>query len=163
MRSRREVDDLGIRSLGVIPRMMACTRSRWLSSTAARASFGRSGQHAQQVADGTHLADRQHLLEEVLQRQLAGTDLGRRLGLLRVEDLFGLLDQGQHIPHPEDAAGHPVGVEDVEVLQLFPGGGERMGTPVISRTDNAAPPRASPSSLVSTTPVKPRPVRRPRR
>src|SRR6516162_6781231 len=34
-----------------------------------------------------------------------------------------------------------------------------IGTPVTSRTDNAAPPRASPSSLVSTTPVKPTPPR----
>ena len=33
----------------------------------------------------------------------------------------------------------------------------RIGTPVTSRTDSAAPPRASPSSLVSTTPVKPTP------
>ena len=34
----------------------------------------------------------------------------------------------------------------------------RIGTPVTSRTDSAAPPRASPSSLVSTTPVKPTPA-----
>ena len=43
-----------------------------------------AGQHAQQVADRPHLADRQHLLEEVLQGELAGADLGGgRLGLLR--------------------------------------------------------------------------------
>ena len=36
---------------------------------------------------------------------------------------------------------------------------KRIGTPVTSRTDSAAPPRASPSSLVSTTPVKPTPSR----
>ena len=35
----------------------------------------------------------------------------------------------------------------------------RIGTPVTSRTESAAPPRASPSSLVSTTPVKPTPSR----
>ncbi len=35
----------------------------------------------------------------------------------------------------------------------------RIGTPVTSRTDSAAPPRASPSSLVSTTPVNPTPSR----
>ena len=33
-----------------------------------------------------------------------------------------------------------------------------IGTPVTSRTDSAAPPRASPSSLVRTTPVKPIPA-----
>ena len=53
-----------------------------------------AGQHAQQVADRAHLADRQHLLEEVLERELAGADLGGGgLGLLGVEDLLGLLDQ----------------------------------------------------------------------
>ena len=40
-----------------------------------------------------------------------------------------------------------------------PSDANRIGTPVISRTDSAAPPRASPSSLVSTTPVKPTPSR----
>ena len=85
-----------------------------------------AGQHAQQVADRAHLADRQHLLEEVLQRQLAGADLGGGgLGLLGVEDLLGLFDQAEHVAHAQDAAGHPVGVEDVEVLQLLAGGREQ--------------------------------------
>ncbi len=84
------------------------------------------GQHAQQVADRTHLADREHLLEEVLQRQLAAADLGgRRLGLLGVEVLLGLLDQAQHVAHAQNPAGHPVGVEDVEVLELLAAGGEQ--------------------------------------
>ena len=47
------------------------------------------------------------------------------LGLLGVEDLLGLLDQGEHVAHAEDAAGHPVGVEDVEVLELLAGGREQ--------------------------------------
>ena len=34
---------------------------------------------------------------------------------------------------------------------------KRMGTPVTPRTDSAAPPRVSPSSLETTTPVKPTP------
>ena len=41
--------------------------------------LARAGQHAEQVADRTHLADRQHLFEEILQGELAGADLGRRL------------------------------------------------------------------------------------
>ena len=40
-----------------------------------------------------------------------------------------------------------------------PADANRIGTPVTSRTDSAAPPRASPSSLVSTTPVNPTPSR----
>ena len=88
--------------------------------------LARAGQHAQQVADRAHLADRQHLLEEVLERQLAAADLrGGGLGLLGVEVLFGLLDQAEHVAHAEDAAGHPVGMEDVEVLELLAGGREQ--------------------------------------
>ena len=41
-----------------------------------------------------------------------------------------------------------------------PAEANRIGAPVTSRTDSAAPPRASPSSLVSTTPVKPTPSRK---
>src|SRR5215212_2890922 len=40
-----------------------------------------------------------------------------------------------------------------------PADANRIGTPMTSRTDSAAPPRASPSSLVSTTPVNPTPSR----
>ena len=46
------------------------------------------------------------------------------IGLLGVEGLLGLLDQGEHVAHVEDARGHPVGVEEVEVGQLLAGGGE---------------------------------------
>ena len=53
------------------------------------------------------------------------TQLGRhRLGLLVVERLLGLLDQGEHVAHAEDARGHPLGVEDVEVVELLAVGRE---------------------------------------
>ena len=41
-----------------------------------------------------------------------------------VERLLGLLDQGEHVAHAEDARGHPVGVEDVEVGELLAVGRE---------------------------------------
>ena len=53
-------------------------------------------------------------------RQLVG-GLHRLLG---VEGLLGLLDQGEHVAHVEDARGHPVGVEEVEVGHLLAVGGE---------------------------------------
>ena len=34
---------------------------------------------------------------------------------------LGLLDEGHHVAHAEDAARHPLGVEDVEVLELLAG------------------------------------------
>ena len=42
------------------------------------------------------------------------------LGLLLLVDLLGLLDEGEHVAHAEDAAGEAVGVEQVEVVELLP-------------------------------------------
>ncbi len=84
------------RSAGVMPRMIACTPVELAVVDGGQRvlHLARAGQHAQQVADRAHLADGQHLLEEVLQRQLARADLGGGgLGLLGVEDLLGLLDE----------------------------------------------------------------------
>ena len=64
--------------------------------------------------------------EEVLEGEvLLGEELARHLvGLALVERLLGLLDEGEHVAHVEDAAGHPVGVEDLEVGDLLTGRGE---------------------------------------
>ena len=48
--------------------------------------------------------------------------------------------------------GHPVRVEHVEVRSFSPVDANIIGLPVSAAIDSAAPPRASPSSLVSTTP-----------
>src|SRR5699024_7869688 len=67
----------------------------------------------------------EHLVEEVLERQLTGTQLLRRgLRLVLIYDGLGLLDEREHITHAEDAAGHALRVEDIEVLELLTGGGE---------------------------------------
>ena len=86
-----------------------------------------AGQHAEQVADRAHPLDHQHLLEEVLERELAVAAehlLGHARGLVGLEGPLGLLDQGEHVAHAEDARGHPLGVEDVEVVELLAGRGE---------------------------------------
>ena len=92
--------------------------------------LARAGQHSQQISDGPHLADGHHLLEEVVERELAGADLvGGGLGLLGVEVLLGLLDEAEHVAHAEDATGHAVGVEDVEIFELLAGRREHDGLP----------------------------------
>ena len=48
-------------------------------------------------------------------------------GLVLVEGPLGLLDQGEDVAEVEDAGRHPVGVEDVEVLELLAGRGEHDG------------------------------------
>ena len=130
MRSRREPLMIfgSARSAGVMPRMIACSLSSWRSSTCASWSFiwFAPGSMPRMLPIGPILRIGEHLLEEVLQRQLAGADLGRGLGrLLGVEGLLGLLDQGEQVAHPEDAAGHPVRVEDVEVGELLAVGREQ--------------------------------------
>ena len=164
MRSRRErVDDLRVGALGgrhaaddrldPVELLVVDVGQRVLHLPGA-------GQHAQQVADRAHLADRQHLLEEVLQRELAGADLrGGFLGLLGVEDLLGLLDEASTSPMPRIRLAIRSGWKTSKSSSFSPVDANMIGTPVISRTDSAAPPRASPSSLVSTTPVKPTPSR----
>jgi hypothetical protein len=85
-----------------------------------------AGHHGQHVGDRAHPPHGDELVQEVLQRELLATEQLRRhlLLLVGVERLLGLLDQGEHVAHAEDPAGHPVRVEDVEVLQLLAGGGE---------------------------------------
>ena len=68
--------------------------------------------------------------------------------------LLRLLDQRQDVAHAEDARRHALGVERLEAVELLATTPANLiGLPVTWRTDSAAPPRASPSSLVSTTPV----------
>ncbi len=40
------------------------------------------------------------------------------------KSLLGLLDQAEHVAHAEDAPGHAVGVELLELVELLTGGGE---------------------------------------
>src|SRR5947209_5686722 len=79
-------------------------------------------QHAEQVADRAHPANHHHLLEEVLEGELAGPHhpLGHALGLVGLERLLGLLDQGEHVTHAEDSRRHPFGMEHVELVELLP-------------------------------------------
>ena len=93
--------------------------------------LARAGQHAEQVPDRPELAHHGQLLDEVLEGEaLAGGEpAGQVRGLLGVEILLGLLDQGKHVAQVEDARGHPVRVEHVEVLELLPRGGEHDRAP----------------------------------
>src|SRR5215210_9115091 len=78
-----------------------------------------AGQHPDDVAEGAHPPHLAHLLEEVLERELLLLELLLEVDrLLLVDLLLGLLDQAQHVSHAEDPAGHPVGVEALELLEL---------------------------------------------
>ena len=46
------------------------------------------------------------------------------LALSDVDRLLGLLDQAEHVAHPEDARGHAIRVERLEGVDLLPGADE---------------------------------------
>ena len=69
-----------------------------------------------------------------------------------VELLLRLLDQREHVAHAEDAAGHPLGMELLQGIEVLAGADELDRHAGDGLDRSAAPPRASPSSLVMITP-----------
>src|SRR5215217_8586864 len=99
------------------------------------------GHHPEQRGERAHLADLLELVEEVLERELVAAQLAlERLGVLLVDLLLGLLDEGEDVAHPEDALRHAVGVEALEVLELLARGGEedRLARDGLDRERGAA-------------------------
>ena len=133
------------RSAGVIERTMASTRptspsSIW--SAAWRSSLDMPGISFMMPAQRPELPDLLELLQEVLEGEAA-------LHHPRAADLattswsigpLGLLDQAEHVAHAEDAVGHAVGVEEVEVGEPLAGGGEddRPADHLLDREGGAA-------------------------
>ena len=70
----------------------------------------------------------------------SSSSVGGFLGLLLVEGLLGLVDEGEDVAHAEDAPGQAVGVEQVEVGQLLAGGreGDRLADDLLDRQRGAA-------------------------
>src|ERR687883_646881 len=74
------------------------------------------GDHSQQARQRAHPADLLHLLEEIVERELALPDLALELYRLPLVHLaLGLLGEGHDVAHPENALGHAIGVEALEV------------------------------------------------
>ena len=76
--------------------------------------------HFHQPPKGAHPLDQAHLLQEVgkIKRRL----LQLFLHFFNVSEfnlLLRLLHQREHIPHPEDATRHPLGMERLESLNFF--------------------------------------------
>ena len=81
--------------------------------------------HFHQSPKRSHPLDQTHLLDEI--REIERRLLQLLLHLLDVGELhllLGLLDQRQHIPHAEDAAGHPLRVKRLQRLNLLTGADE---------------------------------------
>ncbi len=150
------------RSAGVMPRMMACTRSNWLSSTAASASFiwPAPGSMPSRLPIGPILR-----MASICSRKSSRVSSPEPI-LAAASSAFwasktcsacSIRVSTSPMPRMRDAIRS--GWKTSKSSSFSPADANRIGTPVTSRTDSAAPPRASPSSLVSTTPVKPTPSR----
>ena len=89
---------------------------------------GAAGHLGENVLHGAHGFHLHHLVVKILEGEAVGLQLLLHLGsLLGVVGLFRLFDEGQHIAHAENPAGHPVGMEGLDVLQLFADTGKLDG------------------------------------
>ena len=89
------------------------------------AQLGSTRDHAEHLLHGPQLLNLLELAEEVGEGQLAGQDLGGDLfSLLSVHLLLGLLDEGEDVTHVEDAPGHTIRVEALEVIEPLARGSE---------------------------------------
>src|SRR5215469_813104 len=81
--------------------------------------------HLDHACDGPHASKLADLDEEVVEREVPSAEVALHLlGLLAIDGPLSFLDQAQHIAHPEDARGHPVGVEYLEIGRLLPHAGK---------------------------------------
>ena len=77
--------------------------------------------HGRELLHAAHLLHLAHLLQKVVQIEFLGAQLLLHLlGLFLVKGLLRLFNERQHVAHAEDARGHAVGVEDLDVRELFP-------------------------------------------
>src|SRR5512143_1806443 len=85
-------------------------------------------QHAEDLLERSHLADLPQLIAEIFEREFIVPDLLRHFdGLCLIDGLFGFLDQGQHVSHPEDAARNTIRIKWFQGFGLFAGSDELDG------------------------------------
>src|SRR5919201_271947 len=77
-------------------------------------------QHAEDLIEGTQLSHLPELIAEVLQRERVLAQLAQGLlGLLLIDGRLRLLDEREHVAHPEDARGHAVGMKWLQRVCLL--------------------------------------------
>ncbi len=74
----------------------------------------------EQAATASHLLELDHLVQEVLQVEVAFDDFGLHASsLLLVAVLLSTFDQAHHVTHAQDALGQPIGMEGLEGIDLL--------------------------------------------
>ena len=101
-----------------------------------------AGDHLHQSPQRAHALDQPHLLKKIREVEAGLLELLLHLGHIgQLHFLGGLLHQGEHIAHAEDAAGHALGVEGLQGLHLLAGADEldRRTAHLADREGGAAP------------------------
>ena len=101
--------------------------------------------HLHQPTKRAHSLDQAHLLKEIREIEAGLLQLLLHLGHIgELHLLGGLLHQGEHVAHAEDAAGHPLGMEGLQGLHLFAGADELDRCPAhLADREGRAPPGIS--------------------
>ena len=95
-------------------------RGRPRRSRRSGSAFESPGDHLHDVVHRAHLAHLAQLVEEVVERKVVLAQFLREiLRLLFGIDALRLLDQREHVAHPEDARGEAVGIERFERAELL--------------------------------------------
>ena len=113
-------------------------------------------EHPEQALQRPHPAHRAQLAEEVLEVELAGAQPLLELAARRARRPRARPSRSASARRPCRGSAAPCGRGgSARTASSFsPVEANRIGLPVTARTDSAAPPRASPSSLVRTTPSR---------
>jgi hypothetical protein len=82
--------------------------------------LGATGQHADDVLEGTKLFHLPQLNQEIIKRELAFAHfLLEPFGVFEVDCFSGAFDEADDIAHAEDARGHAFGMERFEIVELL--------------------------------------------
>ena len=114
------------------------------------------GSMPEDVLERAHLAQRPQLIAEVLEREPALADLLfelLRVALVDASSAFSMSDSTSPMPSRRETNRSAWNGSRSSMRSPLPT--NAIGTPTTDTTESAAPPRASPSIFVSTTPVTP--------
>ena len=79
-----------------------------------------SGDHSCQLVKSAHIFELRHLFKIIVESEyLLAYPFFKLCRLLLVELRLRLVDKSEHVAHAEDSASHTVGVEGLDLIQLF--------------------------------------------
>ena len=82
--------------------------------------LGNTGQHAEQSAHAPDFFNLRQLVTQIIQIEFAFAHFfGKRFGFFSIDILRGLFNEGNNIPHAQNAIGNPRGMEIIQRIHFF--------------------------------------------